>query len=443
MYGLPTHRGRGETRRGETRFRITMKSPAVALDIYEKLDQLEVQFKTRESEVQAFLPEENRFERLKREAESLSKQFPNLDDRPPLFGILIGVKDIFHVDGFETHAGSRLPVDALKGKEAESVRRLKGAGALIVGKTITTEFAYFTAGPTHNPHNLEHTPGGSSSGSAAAIAAGLCELTLGTQTIGSIVRPASFCGVVGLKPSYDRISREGVIPLSPTLDHIGPFSASVAGIKNAVRFLYKDWNEQIDLSKPILGIPDGPYLESASAEMLAHFENICQALVKAGYEIKHVQIMKDFQAIRDHHNVILAAEAAHGHATWFEKYSELYSPKFVELIKRGQSISESQLKASLKAREDLRAELRQAMIDNNITLWIAPSAPGPAPKGLESTGDPVMNLPWTQAGLPSISLPSGKNEDGLPLGVQVTANSYKDESLLAWAEDLEKVLVNL
>ncbi len=420
-----------------------MKSSAVALDIYEKLDQLEVHFKTRESEVQAFLPEENRFERLKREAESLSKQFPNLDDRPPLFGTLIGVKDIFHVDGFETHAGSRLPVEALKGKEAESVRRLKAAGGLIIGKTVTTEFAYFTPGPTHNPRNLEHTPGGSSSGSAAAIAAGLCELTLGTQTIGSIVRPASFCGVVGLKPSYDRVSREGVIPLSPTLDHVGPFSASVAGIKDAASVLYKDWGERTDLNKPILGIPDGPYLGCASVEMLTHFENICKTLAKAGYEIKHVKIMNDFQAIRDHHNVILAAEAARGHAAWFEKYGELYSLKFVELIKRGQSISESQLKASLKALEDLRAELRLAMVDNNLTLWITPSAPGPAPKGLESTGDPVMNLPWTQAGLPSISLPSGKNEDGLPLGVQVTANWCKDETLLGRAEDLEKVLVNL
>jgi len=420
-----------------------MKSSAVALDIFERLDQLEAQFQTWEPQIQAFLPEENRFDRLRHEAESLSNQYPNPEDRSSFFGTLIGVKDIFHVDGFETHAGSRLPVDALKGTEAESVRRLKSAGALIVGKTVTTEFAYFTPGPTRNPHNLEHTPGGSSSGSAAAVAAGLCDLALGTQTIGSIVRPASFCGVAGLKPSYDRISREGVIPLSPTLDHIGAFSSSVAAIKNAARFLYKDWSEQTDVDKPVLGIPDGPYLQSVSAEMLAHFENICGMLAKAGYEIKHLSIMPDFQAIRDHHNVILAVEAARGHALWFEKYAGLYSPKFTELIKRGQSIPEMQLKISLKARDELRAELRQAMIDGNIELWICPSAPGPAPRGLESTGDPVMNLPWTQAGLPSVNLPAGKAKDGLPLGLQAIANWYKDESLLAWADDLEKVLVDL
>ncbi len=141
--------------------------------------------------------------------------------RPPLFGIPIGIKDIFHVNGFSTHAGSRLPPKQLMGEEAKCVSDLKKAGALILGKTVTTEFAYFEPGPTMNPHNPNHTPGGSSSGSAAAVAAGLCPLALGSQTIGSIIRPASFCGVVGYKPSYDRISRDGVIPVSPSLDHIG------------------------------------------------------------------------------------------------------------------------------------------------------------------------------------------------------------------------------
>jgi Asp-tRNA(Asn)/Glu-tRNA(Gln) amidotransferase A subunit family amidase len=421
-----------------------MKSPSIAFDIFEHLDQVELQFKKREPLIQAFLPEENRFERLRREAESLSTRYPNAEDRPPLFGVLVGIKDIFHVDGFATHAGSRLPVDALKGKEAESVRKLKAAGALIVGKTVTTEFAYFSPGPTHNPHNLEHTPGGSSSGSAAAIAAGFCELSLGTQTIGSIIRPAAFCGVVGLKPSYDRISRDGVIPLSPSLDHVGYFASNVPAVKNAARFLYKDWNESTDsLSKPIHGIPDGPYLESASAEGLAHFENICQLLTDAGYELKHVNVMPDFQKIRDRQNLILAAEAALVHSEWFAKYEGLYAPKTAELIRRGKTISESSLKQALEDQIRFRDEIIKLMTSNQIDLWIAPSAPGPAPKGLESTGDPVMNLPWTQAGLPSINLPAGKNQNGLPLGLQLIGGWYKDEALLTWAENLEKALVNL
>src|SRR6185436_18009180 len=152
------------------------------------------------------------------------------------------------------------PSDLLQGEEAKSVTRLKEAGALIFGKTVTTEFAYFSPGPTRNPHNPEHTPGGSSSGSAAAVAAGFCHLALGTQTIGSIIRPASFCGVVGLKPTYDRISRDGVIPLSPSLDHIGLFTPDVDSAIDAARSLYRDWDEPNEvLRKPILGIPDGPY----------------------------------------------------------------------------------------------------------------------------------------------------------------------------------------
>lgn len=421
-----------------------MKFTPVMLDIFEHLDQIELQFKKREPLVQAFLPEENRFERLRREAESLSTRNPNPEERPPLFGILVGVKDIFHVDGFATHAGSRLPVDALKGKEAESVRRLKAAGALILGKAVTTEFAYFSPGPTHNPHNLEHTPGGSSSGSAAAVADGLCDLALGSQTIGSIIRPAAFCGVVGLKPSYDRISRDGLIPLSPSLDHIGPFASNVVNVKNAARFLYKDWNEPTDsLNKRILGIPDGPYLQSACAEGLAHFENICRLLTDAGYELKHVNAMPDFQAIRDRQNLILAAEAARVHSDWFPKYEDLYSPKTAEMIRRGRTISVSSLKQALEELIRFRAKMGELMTSNQIDLWVAPSARGPAPKGLESTGDPVMNLPWTQAGLPSINLPAGKNQNGLPLGLQLIGGWYKDEALLIWAENLEKILGNL
>jgi len=205
------------------------------------LDQLEARFGARESSVLAFVPEEARFERLRREARILLDRYPQPESRPPLFGVCVGVKDIFHVDGFITRAGSRLPPEILQGAEAESVTQLKAAGALIVGKTVTTEFAYFAPGPTRNPHNAEHTPGGSSSGSAAAVAAGLCSIALGTQTIGSTGRPASFCGVAGYKPSRERISRAGVIPLSPSLDHVGVFAANAADVTQVARLLCRDW----------------------------------------------------------------------------------------------------------------------------------------------------------------------------------------------------------
>lgn len=392
----------------------------------------------------AFLPEEKRFERLLKDAEELVSRFPDSKNRPQLFGVLIGVKDIFHVYGFTTQAGSRLPSNELQGDEAESVTKLKNAGALILGKTVTTEFAYFTPGPTRNPHNPEHTPGGSSSGSAAAVGAGLCPLTLGTQTIGSLIRPAAFCGVVGMKPTYERISRAGVIPLSPTLDHIGFFTPDVSTAKQAAISLYNDWDDSIALhGKPILGIPEGQYLACASDEALACFNSICNSLTDAGYKLYRVRIMDNYQDIRAHHDVIMSAEAARGHESWFEKYAGLYSSKFTDLIQRGRKITNSQLHDSLEARDNFRAEIRRVMIDNNIALWITPSAIGPAPKGLESTGDPVMNLPWTQAGLPAVNLPAGKNDDGLPMGLQIIGNWHKDESLLTWAEDIEKVVSKL
>src|SRR5688572_5092199 len=323
----------------------------------EFIAQIEASFMEREPAILALITEEGRFGRLYEDAETLVLSYPDLITRPILFGALVGVKDIFHVEGFVTQAGSQLPAGLLHGMEAKSVTRLKEAGALIFGKTVTTEFAYFSPGPTRNPHNLKHTPGGSSSGSAAAVAAGFCHLALGTQTIGSIIRPASFCGVVGLKPTYDRISREGVIPLSPSLDHIGFFVPDVESAINAARVLYRDWDEPTQpLKKPRLGIPDGPYLQSVSQESLAHFEHVYKLLEGAGYELHRIQIMPDFEEIHARHDAILSAEAAQVHKEWFEKYESLYSAKFTELIRRGQKIASNQLQDALFAREDFRAD---------------------------------------------------------------------------------------
>jgi Asp-tRNA(Asn)/Glu-tRNA(Gln) amidotransferase A subunit family amidase len=417
-------------------------SATVLTEILESIERCEALFAAREPQVQAFLPEPDRFGRLRREAEALLARYPDVHEHPPLFGMLVGVKDIFHVDGFATRAGSRLPPEALRGPEAESVRRLKNAGALILGKTATTEFAYFAPGPTRNPRNLEHTPGGSSSGSAAGVAAGFCSLALGTQTIGSIIRPAAFCGVVGLKPSFGRISSAGVIPLSPSLDHVGLFAPDTASARRAVPVLYDEWRD-VDLPprKPVLGIPDGPYLESASAEGLDQFKAACQRLAGGGYALRHVNTMTDFEDIRTRHNLIVAAEAAQVHADWFEKYPDLYAPKTAELIRHGQSVTKEEVTIALDGRTRLRSELTRAMDEHGLDLWICPSAPGPAPRGLESTGDPVMNLAWTHAGLPALNLPAGLNQASMPLGVQLVGRYGQDELLLAWAEELEGPLL--
>jgi Asp-tRNA(Asn)/Glu-tRNA(Gln) amidotransferase A subunit family amidase len=327
----------------------------------------------------------------------------------------------------------------LRGAEAESVHAIKKTGALIAGKTVTTEFAYFTPGPTRNPHNAEHTPGGSSSGSAAAVAAGLVDFALGTQTIGSIIRPASFCGVVGFKPTHGRISAEGVIPLAPSLDHVGVFAQKVATVKRVAGVLLKDW-KTAGITKPRLAIPDGEYLQRASPEMLAHFEEVAEKLRQAGYEVKRVGAMQNFQPIADRHNLILAAEAAQVHGAWWAQYANLYSEKFADLIQRGQAISQQDLQSAQSEAQGLAQTLGTLMNIHGFDLWITPAAVGAAPKGLASTGDPVMNLPWTQAGMPAIGLPTGWNTEGLPLGTQFIAAKNRDEDLLAWATEIEMAL---
>ncbi len=410
------------------------------LPLRKYLNKLKSHFNDREQFILAFVPEERRFERLRGDAQALLESYPKPETRPPLFGVPVGVKDIFHVTGFLTRAGSRLPPDRLKGNEAECVSSLRKAGVLILGKTATTEFAYFAPGPTRNPHRLDHTPGGSSSGSAAAVASGLCPLALGSQTIGSIVRPASFCGVVGYKPSYNRISSDGVIPLSPSLDHIGFFVSYVEGANLVASLLCRDWLPETPYHKPVLGVPEGPYLKRSSKESLRHFGETSQRLTGAGFEVKSIKAMPDFEEIYDRHNLIVAAEAAHVHAEWFARFDKLYHQKTAELIKRGQTISKESLTGALPGREKLRTDLTRLMDENRVDLWISPAAMGPAPKGLESTGDPVMNLPWTHSGLPTLNLPAGLSSNGLPMGLQVTARWYADEALLAWAAEIESAL---
>jgi Asp-tRNA(Asn)/Glu-tRNA(Gln) amidotransferase A subunit family amidase len=407
------------------------------LSLQDYLDHLECVFQEKESAVQAFIPEPDRFERLRHEAETLLINYPELISRPPLFGVPVGIKDIFHVDGFPTQAGSKLPVDVLKGRQAQSVTTLCEAGALIIGKTVTTEFAYYAPGPTRNPHNPAHTPGGSSSGSAAAVAAGLAPVALGTQTIGSVIRPAAFCGVVGYKPTYDRISRAGVIPLSPSLDHIGIFTADIPGADLVASLLCPDCQLIVTHNKPVLGVPEGSFLEQASKEGLAHFRKTCGRLEAAGYTVKSVSTMNYFEEIRARHMLILTAEVAQVHAEWYDRYWELYHTHTAGIIEKGHAVSIGDLTDALTERRQLRMAFTSQMDEHSIDLWIAPSAPGPAPKGLDSTGDPVMNLPWTQCGMPAVNLPTGKTADGLPLGLQLVGRWYEDEKLLDWTADME------
>jgi Asp-tRNA(Asn)/Glu-tRNA(Gln) amidotransferase A subunit family amidase len=408
------------------------------LGLHSYLDRVEERFAEREPAVQAFVPEEGRFARLHRDAEALLDAWPRPDLRPYLFGVPVGIKDVFHVDGLPTRAGSRLPPEALRGTQAKAVTALREKGALILGKTVSTEFAYFAPGPTRNPHHPEHTPGGSSSGSAAAVAAGLCPLALGTQTIGSVIRPAAFCGIVGFKPSEGRISTQGLIPLAPSLDHVGYFTVDVTSASVAAMLLCEDWFPGIPRRMPVLGIPEGPYLEHASEEGLAHFRDTCDWL-SSRYRVRSVPAMPDYDKIVARHDRLLAAEAARVHADWFPRFSDLYAPQTAELIARGQKVTPGQMSRDRAGRKRLRAQLETLMEQHRIDLWLSPAAPGPAPHGLDSTGKPIMNIPWTQAGLPTLCVPAGKSSAGLPMGLQITGRWWSDPDLIEWGKEIARV----
>jgi Asp-tRNA(Asn)/Glu-tRNA(Gln) amidotransferase A subunit family amidase len=396
-----------------------------------------------EPQLQALLPEADRRARLLAEAQALQARFPEPAGRPPLYGIPAGIKDVFFVDGFPTRAGSQLPPELFVEPEGDCVRALRHAGALILGKTVTTEFAYFEPGPTRNPHNLAYSPGGSSSGSAAAVAAGFCPLAIGTQVIGSTIRPAAFCGIVGFKSSSRRIPITGWILSSEALEHVGIFTQNVAGMELAASLLCQNW-QTIDAAEPValpvLGVPDGPYLAQASPEGLAAFEKQLVLLEKAGYSVRRVRAMEDIEAVNHRHSRVLFAEMARVHARWFAQYGSLYRPRTAAAIREGQEVSAEELAASRGSPAKLRGELEALMAQAGIDLWVCPSTTGPAPEGLSSTGSPLMNLPWTHAGMPAISLPAGRAASGLPLGLQCVGAFMADERLLKWAAPMAEII---
>jgi Asp-tRNA(Asn)/Glu-tRNA(Gln) amidotransferase A subunit family amidase len=391
-----------------------------------------------EPHIHALLPEPDRHARLLAKARTLQARFPRSTDRPPLYGILLGIKDVFAVDGFTTRAGSQLPPELFKQPEAVSVTRLREAGALILGKTVSTEFAWFEPGPTRNPHNPQHTPGGSSSGSAAAVAAGFCPLALGTQTVGSVIRPAAFCGIVGFKPSYGRIPTSGVVPCASSLDTVGFFTQNVVDIALVAPLLCERWQSVQVVNKPVLGVPDGPYLALASPEALRAFETQLTQLEQAGYQIRHIPVLSDIETIQQQHMRLVFAEMALQHHAWFTQYESLYRPRTVTAIRDGQHVSTEALEEARTGRIKLRETLEAAMRQHSIDLWICPAAPGAAPEGITTTGSPAMNLPWTYAGLPVITFPVGTTSNNLPLGLQCIGAFMADEALVSWAQRLQQ-----
>ncbi len=405
--------------------------------------------------VRAFLPEESRRERLLRELGELRQAFPAAvaaaageagsgggKRRPPLVGALVGVKDLFHVEGLPTKAGSHLPPEAFAGSQAEVVNRLRRAGALVLGKTVTTEFAYFSPGPTRNPWNLEHTPGGSSSGSAAAVAAGLTPLALGTQTIGSVTRPAAFCGIVGFKPSLGRIPTDGIVPFSRTMDQVGLFAATVSSVATGAVVVCDNWSPRKPNAKRTLsvGLLEDAYVEQAEESARRAVITAAERIAAAGFGVKRLALFPNIDEINALHLDLIAREFAQLHEQWYAEYGSLYSDKSKELIKKGRAVTEARAEEARRDAESVRPRVQQTMRQAGVSVVLSPASVGEAPAGIEATGSPILNLPWTFFGLPTVTVPCELGPLGLPLGLQIAGYYQNDEHLIGVASAIEAAL---
>jgi Asp-tRNA(Asn)/Glu-tRNA(Gln) amidotransferase A subunit family amidase len=368
----------------------------------------------------------------------------------PLHGIPVGIKDIFDTTDYPTECGSPIHAGRRPSADAAVVRKLREAGAVIIGKTVTTELAYFHPGKTRNPRDLTRTPGGSSSGSAAAVAAGMVPLAIGSQTNGSVIRPAAFCGVFAIKPSHGLISRAGALMLSRTLDHVGAFARSVedlALLLDAVVGQDPDDPDARAYAAPSfrVGAADPPPIppsfafvrtpvwDKADAEARETLEELAREV-----GAREVDLPEGYRAAWDAHRVIMAADMAHNLGAVADSGGEI-SPQLRDLLAQGREVTAVQYLAAVRdARRyaDGLSEIFEQLADAILTL----SARGVAPQGLDATGDPVFCTFWTLTGLPSLNLPLLADSAGLPIGVQLVGAGGRDERLLRTARELLRMV---
>jgi aspartyl-tRNA(Asn)/glutamyl-tRNA(Gln) amidotransferase subunit A len=371
--------------------------------------------------------------------------------RGALHGVPFGAKDIFYSAGLRTEGGSKVMAGFVPSYDATAVARLKAAGAILLGKTHTTEFATYDPAPTRNPWNLACTPGGSSSGSAAAVAARTVPLALGTQTIGSNVRPASYCGLVGLKPTFGRISTRGVMPLSYTQDHVGLMARSVEDIALALsitagydpadpsssRAPVPDYLDAITRRRaPRIGLLREFFFEGAAEEVARITSGAVDRLAHAGAVIEEAKLPPSFPVAYPAAYLISRSDTASIHAERFAQKADLYRPAIRAGIEMGMLIPGELYVRSLRIRRQFRREL--APLLERFDVLLTPTTPTPAPEGM-ATGDPRFQVPWSLSGLPSITVPCGLSASGLPLGIQLVSGMFTEAPLLcaaAWCEDV-------
>ena len=376
----------------------------------------------------------------------------------PLHGVPIGMKDIYYTAGIPTKAGSEVYKDFVPDYDATSLTLLKKAGALMLGKAVTTEFACLDPSPTYNPWNSAHTPGGSSSGSAVAVAARMCPAALGSQTVGSVLRPAAYNGVVGFKPTFGRVSGYGVVPVSWNLDTVGWLVRTVEDAALLLQVMAgPDVADPVSSREPVgdylsavvepaaprIGLLRRYFYEGADAESRRHLDSVAEQLAEAGAEIEEIPLAESIESAYVDQRLIMAVEAAAFHEPMYRRQSEDYQPKLRAMLAEGLEVDGIDYSRALERRRQFTTDMEEAARQCDVLL--TPGAPSPPQADRTNTGDPAFQGPWTSCGFPAIALPSGLAESGVPLGIQMVASPFAEARLLsaaAWCEAVLDVSLN-
>jgi Asp-tRNA(Asn)/Glu-tRNA(Gln) amidotransferase A subunit family amidase len=388
------------------------------------------------------------------QAERLGTELKAGQYRGPLHGIPIAIKDIIDVFDWPTAAGSKLWANSIARQDSTIVSKLRQAGAIILGKTATTQYASFDPSPTRNPWNLQRTPGGSSSGSAAATACGMCLAAIGTQTGGSITRPAAYCGVASCKPAHGRVSARGVLPLAASMDHPGPMAKCVCDLALILQtiagpdpaddatLLAKDSCADLlsglaAAAPPKLGRVRGLFEDlavPAVRDTMAATENSLQT---RGATVIDTVLPAAFAEVLTRHRTVMAVEGAAFHGQRLKRHPEDYLPNITKLLKEGLACPAPEYAECKAHQRHLRATAEQWF--DGVDVLLTPATTSPAPDKA-TTGDPAFNSPWSYTGLPTVSVPAGSSPDGLPLSIQLVGRPYGERALLAAAAWCEKAL---
>lgn len=370
------------------------------------------------------------FVRLSPEARADAARSDRRSVRRALEGVPVGVKDIIDTAGLGTEYGARIAAGHVPAHDARAVHRLREAGAVIVGKCATTEFAHMHPAATRNPHDPTRTPGGSSSGSAAAVAAGLVPLALGTQTGGSVIRPGSFCGVFAFKSSWGRTETHGIHELGRSLDTVGWFARSAEDLALLGPVMLAGHRAARPITKPRFVRLRTPYDALASRAMIAACDDVASRLGAIGVDVARRRLPAWYKETRDAHRVVISVESSRAFNRYVREEPAKLSATLRDFIEKGQA-AEPDYAAALAFGDRARVHLDQVFGDQDV--FIVPAAAGEAPKGLGWTGDPVFNGFWSLLRVPCVTLPVAKSRAGMPLGVQLVGRYGQDERLLAIA----------